>query len=145
MADTYAIYALRRKRAHLAGEIEAAQRAIQKQRATLATLDAVIRMFEPASNPELIPSIRPVSARDPLFRKGETTRLVLSALREAGKPVRVAQINAYVLAAKGLEGADDRIKTRVAEKVRTVLKRHARAGTVRKIVDWPDTWWELAG
>lgn len=144
MADTYAIHALRRKRAHLAGEIEAAQRAIGKQRATLATLDAVIRMFEPASNPELIPSIRPVSARDPLFHRGEVTRLVLSAMREAGKPVRARFITDYLLAAKGLSDAATPIKERVANKVRSTLKRNARSGTVRKIVDWPDMWWELS-
>jgi len=40
MGDTFAIYALHRKRAHLAGEIDAAQRAIMRQRDTLATLDA---------------------------------------------------------------------------------------------------------
>jgi len=58
--DTYAIIALRRKRAHLAGEIEAAQRALMKQRHALSMLDAVLNIFEPATNPELIPPIRPV-------------------------------------------------------------------------------------
>jgi hypothetical protein len=92
MADTHAIYSLRWKRAHMAGEIEAAQRAIAKQRVTLATLHAVIRMFEPTTNPELIPAIRPVRVRDPLFWRGEATRLVLVALREAEKPVQVRYI-----------------------------------------------------
>lgn len=144
MGDQIAIYALRRKRAHLAGEIEQAQRAIQKQRATLATLDAVIRLFEPVSNPELIAPIRPRAKGDPLFRMGELTRLVLAALREAEKPIRVGHINGYILAAKGLEEADHRVKTRIAEKVRGALKRMSRGGTVRKIVDWPEMWWELA-
>ena len=48
-----------------------------------------------------------------------------------------------MLATKGLEEADDRIKVRVAEKVRTMLKRNVRSGVVRKIVDWPQMWWEL--
>jgi hypothetical protein len=40
MRDTYAILALRRKRAYLAGEIAKAERLIAKQRDTLAALDA---------------------------------------------------------------------------------------------------------
>ena len=46
MADTFVISGLHRKRAHLAGEIEAAQKALTRQRDTLATLDAVIRTLE---------------------------------------------------------------------------------------------------
>jgi hypothetical protein len=71
MEDSYAIYALRRKRARMAGEIEKAQRAINKQRDELATLDAVILMFEPNGNPNLIPAIRPHSLRNLYFWRGE--------------------------------------------------------------------------
>jgi len=44
MPDTFAILALRRKRARLACEIEAAERRIVPLRAALAQLDAVIRL-----------------------------------------------------------------------------------------------------
>jgi hypothetical protein len=63
VADTFAILALRRKCAHLAGLIAAAQKVLSRQRQTLATLDAVIRLFESASNPELIAPIRPCAGR----------------------------------------------------------------------------------
>ena len=43
MRDTYAILALRRKRAYLAGEIAKAERVIAKQRETLASLDTTWR------------------------------------------------------------------------------------------------------
>jgi hypothetical protein len=78
MPDTFAILALRRKRAHIAGEREAAERRIVPLRATLAQLDAVIRLFEPAGNPEMIPSIRP-SRRNLFFRHGEQTRLCVES------------------------------------------------------------------
>lgn len=65
MAPSPVIYALRDKRARLKGKMDKAAR----ERETLATLDAAIRMFEPDSNPELIPAIRPVS-RNPFFRRG---------------------------------------------------------------------------
>ncbi len=51
MRDTYAILALRRKRAYLAGEIAKAERLIAQQRDTLAALDATIQLCEPTTNP----------------------------------------------------------------------------------------------
>jgi hypothetical protein len=144
MADTFVISGLRRKRAHLAGEIDAAQRTLAKQREALATLDAVIRLFEPASNPELIPAIRPVQQRCPYFRRGEQTRLCAEALREAGTPRPLAEIAAYAMAAKGLEGVEARVQARITEHIRQTLGRMEGKGTVRRIVRWPDVWWELA-
>ncbi len=142
MADTYAIIALRRKRAHLAGEIEAAQRKIERQRETLATLDAVIKMFQPDTNPEMIAAIRPCSARCLYFRRGEQMALSMAALREAGKPASTRYIADYAIAAKGLN-PDKRVRDTITENIRQALGRLAKRGLARKIVVWPDTWWEL--
>jgi cytochrome c553 len=79
MPDTFVISGLHRKRAHLAGEIDAAQRALTAKRDMLATLDSVIRLFEPESDPELIPAIRPTSRRCLYFRRAEQMRLALAA------------------------------------------------------------------
>jgi hypothetical protein len=141
MGDTFAISALHRKRARLAGQIEAAERAIASQRETLATLDAVIRLFEP-SNPELIPAIRPYSKRALFFRNGEQSRLCLSALRARGGPMSCRQVADFALAAKGLE-LDWPLREQVTKSIRSSLTRLAASGSVRKIVAWPDTWWEL--
>ena len=143
MGDTFAIAALRRKRAHLAGEIEAAQKALTAKRDTLATLDAVILLFEPEGRPDLIPAIRPVSRRCMWFKRGEQPRLCLSALREAGKPIQAQDVVTRVLAAKGLD-VDARVRKKIAENVRTTLTRMEAKGVVRKVVQWPDVWWELA-
>jgi hypothetical protein len=143
MGNTFVIAGLRRKRARLAGEIAAAQGALNKQRHALATLDAVLNMFEPDSDPELIPSIRPVS-RGLFFRHGELTRLCASALREAGKPVLTAYVTEYAMGAKGLP-PDRLVREKIGEKVRVALHRLADKGIARKVVTWPDSWWELAG
>ena len=89
MGDTYAILALRRKRAHLAGKIEAAECAIARDRAALAALDATIHLFEPETNPELIPAIRP-TRHGLFFRHGEQTRLCL--YRRYGKRQRLSRL-----------------------------------------------------
>ena len=141
--DTFVIMGLHRKRSRLAGEIEAVERRLAVQREALAQVDAVIRLFEPTNNPELIPAIRP-TPRCLFFRHGEQMRLCLAALREAQKPMTVRQIAEYAMLTKGLPVEHGAARTMIAGHTRTTLYRLAKAGTVRKIIDWPDTWWELA-
>ncbi len=142
MGDTYAILALRRKRAHLVGELRAAERATERQRDAIAKLDAVLRVFEPASNPALIPSIRPRSGKQLFFRKGEQARLCLAALHEAGKPITNREVVSYALEAKGLQVNSD-ARAVIDNQIRQTLIRMEAKGTVRKIVAAPDAWWEL--
>ncbi len=59
MLTAHVLSALRKKRARMAGEIEADERAIAKRREALATMDVVIRMFSPECHPDMIPSVRP--------------------------------------------------------------------------------------
>lgn len=143
MVNTYAITALRRKRAHLAGQIAHAEKALAKLRRELNTIDATINLFEPATNPELIPAVRPY-VRGVYFRYGELTRLCYKALREGEGPITVRSIADYAIAAKGLD-VDQHVRERIAVQTRDALVRLAGRGMVRKIVDWPETWWELAG
>ena len=142
MGNAYALYALRRKRAHIAGAIEKAERAIAVQRKALAELDAVIRIFEPASNPELIPSIRPC-ARNLFFRNGEQMRLALKVMRETGTPMKARVIAERAILAKGIPVDDALVATKMVNWMRTALTRMERKGWVRRIITEPDAWWEL--
>jgi hypothetical protein len=142
MGNTFVLSGLRDKRARLAGEIDQAQRAITQQREALATLDAVIRMFDATSNPELIPAIRPRSSRCLYFRHGERAWLCINALREAGKPVSVRWVADYCMEAKGLN-PDQRVREQITEGIRQCLHRIAAKGLARKILEFPETWWEL--
>jgi len=142
--DTFLIMGLHRKRARLAGDIRAAERRLAKQREALAQVDAVIRLFQPQSDPELIPPIRP-TPRCLFFRHGEQTRLCVDALREARKPLRARAVAEYAILAKGLPTDDWRVMETVRERIRYALARLEKKGVVRRIVDAPETWWELAG
>lgn len=133
---------LHRKRARLAGEIEVAERRLAKQREVLAQVDAVIRLYEPQRNPELIPAIRPCG-RCLFFRHGEQMRLCRDALREAGQPIKARAVAEYAMAAKGLPADDWRVRDVIIEQVRIALRRLERKGAVRRIIRTPDTWWEL--
>ena len=144
MGTTFVISGLRRKRAHLAGEIEAEERHQAERREALAALDAVLRMFEPQSNPDMIASIRPCTRRNLFFRRGEQSRLCIAALRDASGPVSCRQVVDYCLAAKGLHDLEPQVRAQMTEHIRATLVRLAERGVVRKIVERPETWWELS-
>jgi hypothetical protein len=142
MRYTYAISALRYKRARLVGEIEAAERAIAKQRETLATLDATLRLFHPEADPSHITAVRPVW-RGIYFRHGERPRLCLEALRDAGSPLHAPRIAEYLMRAKGLDVNDRPLRAAIVNFMASALGRLARKGLVRKIIAEPEVWWEL--
>jgi hypothetical protein len=143
MRYTYAISALKRKRAHLAGEIEAAEKAIAKQREQLAALDNTLRLFHPDADPSHITSIRP-TWRGVWFRHGERHRLCLEALRDAGKPLTTMEVAAYLMKAKHLDAEDGKLRTTMWEGAWLTLTRLVAKGIARRIVVKPDSWWELA-
>ena len=76
MGNTFVISGLRNKRARIAGEIRVAETAIAQRREELAQIDAVLRMFAPDCNPDMIPPIRPGS-HGLFFRYQELSRIVM--------------------------------------------------------------------
>jgi hypothetical protein len=145
MRYTYAISGVRRKRAHLMGEIEQAERGTARLREQLAAIDATLRLFHPDADPSHITPIRPFNVRNVWFRRGEQTRLVLEAMRDAGKPLPLRLIAEYVMRAKGFFRDDAGVWSRGREHVRVALRRLAERRRVRKIIAEPEVWWELAG
>ena len=143
MGDTFAISALRRKRARIAGEIIQAQEVVARRTKELLAIDAVIRLFSPDCDPDMIPPIKPAS-HGMFFGYKELTRLCLGVLRQAGKPVTLEWIADAIMAAKGFPD-DKRLRRHVSDSARAGLMRMARRGIVRRILDQPDTWWELVG
>jgi hypothetical protein len=143
MGNTFVISGLRAKRARLAGEIIQAQEVVARRTKELLALDAVIRLFIPDTDPEMIAPIRP-SSRGLFFGYRELTRLCLTILREARTPLTLDSIIDRVIVAKGLP-RDSRLRKRIYEITRASLLRMAQRGTVRRVLDEPDQWWELVG
>lgn len=143
MGEPHVISGLKAKRARIAGEIIQAQEVVARRTAELLALDAVIRMFSPDCDPEMIAPIRP--ARHGLFfRYREVSRLCLDILRHAEGPIMLERIVARIMDIKGLPD-DRRLRKHVTDTVRASLMRTARKGLVRRVLDHPDTWWELVG
>jgi hypothetical protein len=99
-----ALAALSRKRAELAGEIEARLAEADRLRADLVHLDAAIRILCPEAEPELIRPKRPSRRGCDWFGRGELGRLVLDALRDAAEPLGSTALAGAVMERKGMVG-----------------------------------------
>ena len=143
MAEPHVITALKAKRARIAGEIIQAQEIVARRTKEVLSIDAVLRLFLPDCNPDMIAPIRPTS-HGLFFQYKELTRLCLDALRKARKPVTLEWIADAVMAAKGLPD-DKRLRRHVMDAARQSLMRQAQKGRVRRLIEHPDTWWELTG
>ena len=139
--NSFAIPALKEKRASIAGRVISLKKQITRHQKELASLDATIALFDPSYK---VGSIKPKNARKraKLFKMGELGRLIMDALRRAeGAPLSTAEVVAAVTAAIG-EKADK--KAVVAHSVRSNLAYLARSGKVRKVGDRASTVWQLA-
>ena len=114
----HTITVLSRKRAELAGEIEARASALDQLRADLAHLDAAIRIMCPEAEPELIQPKKPSRKGCDWFGRQELPRLVLGSLRGAEQPLSCIEIASAVMACKGLDAADHTALLRVAGMVK---------------------------
>lgn len=105
MAESHVVSALANKRAEIAGMIARAEQQLGQFRADLVHLDATIRLFAPAIEPETIPPKR-IRQSDLWFEPGGLSRRVLDALRRAGAPIRAPDLVRAVMIDNGLDPAD---------------------------------------
>ncbi len=128
--NEYVLPGLAKRRAMLAGELEAAQARVQKLRADLAALDAVIRQFDPAYPVDMIAAKRP---RRPASSPAgpDLGRALLGILRDAGGPRAAATIVERVLLLRGLDAADGAVRKAVEESVSRTLRHQREKGAVR--------------
>ena len=137
--NTFAIPALKEKRAAIAGRIISLKKQITKHHKELASLDATITLFEPSYR---IGSIKPIrkQQRSKLFKLGELGRLCIDALRRAGTPLSTAEIVAAVAVSIGQAKASEAV---LRATVRANLDYMARRGKVEKIGKGLGCKWKL--
>lgn len=98
--NRYALAALKDKRATLAGEIAYLKKKLAWGEDALSHIDACLRLMDPEADPSSLPAKR-TYRRVKLFRQGELGRIILDALRRAGKPVGTHAIVSALLQAGG--------------------------------------------
>lgn len=139
--NTFAIPALKEKRAQIAGRVISLKKQIARHNKELASLDATIALFDPSYR---VGSIKPRNARkrSKLFKLGELGRLIMDALRRAeGTPLATKEIVAAVTAAIGEGKATAPV---LAHSVRSNLAYLARRGSVVKVGERAGMRWKLS-
>ena len=138
--NTYAIPALKEKRAMIAGRVISLRKQITRHQKELANLDATIVLFDPTYR---IGSIKPkrTHKRSKLFKLGELGRLIIDALRRAGEPLDTNQVVTAVAAAIGEAKASEAV---LHSTVRSNLAYLVRRGKVTQIGKGVGTKWQLS-
>lgn len=97
----YMVTGLVKRRAELAGEMKRTQEALGQMARDLETLDAAIKLVAPELD---IPSIAPKMVKPPedWSKRGEMSRVVLSIMRVANKPLTSREIAGQMIVQRGL-------------------------------------------
>ena len=103
----YVLTGLVKRRAELAGEIEATHDRLRKMIEDLEKLDSVILQFDPSHQVE---AIKPKAFRPPSdwSHRGEMTKTVLSILRQAAEPLTSRDIALELLVTRALDKDDQK-------------------------------------
>ena len=122
MAELHVIGALRNKRAELAGMLRQLEQQLVRQRASLAHVDATMRLFDPEIRPKDIRPRQP-RERNAWFRQGECLRLIYDELREATQPLTTRELAERIMQIKGISAADHQRRERVQKTLLASLNR----------------------
>lgn len=137
--NTFALPALKEKRAQIAGRVISLKKQIARHHKELASLDATITLFDPTYR---VGSIRPkrTHRRAKLFKMGELGRLCIDALRRAETPLDTGQVVAAVTVSSGQLQANEKL---MMATVRSNLAYLARRGKVVQIGKGIGSKWRL--
>jgi hypothetical protein len=125
----YVLTGLVKRRAELAGEIEATHDRLRKMIEDLEKLDSVILQFDPKYQVE---AIRPKAFRPPpdWAHRGEMTKAVLSILRQASEPLTARDIALEMLVTRALDKDDQKLLALMTKRVGVALRLQRLNGIV---------------
>ena len=128
MSD-HVLSGLIKKRAELAGKIEATQIAMRQLVIDLDHVDATIRVFDPDIDLEDVRP-KPMPPRHSAFR-GEVARIVLSTLRQSRRAITTKDLAMQMMAERGLNTADARTVKMMVKRVGACLRNYRQRGMVK--------------
>jgi predicted nuclease with TOPRIM domain len=122
------IVSLVKRRADLAGELNTVQARLNQLHADLASLDDVIKQFDPEYR---LDSIRPRYRRQASTAEtASISRAVLDTLRRAGEALSAKAIGALVMAERGLNMEDRALVRSMTKRVDMALRYQRTNGIV---------------
>jgi hypothetical protein len=130
-----------RKRAEIAGRIEATQMQLRQLVIDIDNVDATIRLFQPDIDLEEIRP-KPLPPRHTAF-KGEVQRIVLGMLRDTGMALTTKDITLRVMSERNLNLNDKKLVRIVSKRVGACLKHHRNKGLVKSERRGGGMLWEI--
>lgn len=126
----YVVTGLVKRRAEIAGQIEALHEQLKKLLADLETIDSALAVFDPSIACE---QIKPKALRPPSdwANYGQMTRVVLNILRGSKEPLTTRDIALQMLVERALNKDDQRLLNRMTKRVGIALRRQRDGGVVR--------------
>lgn len=135
----HAVTVLRKRREELAEQTREAEKRVTRLSSALANLDAAIAILTPEHPDYVSPQKR--YKRTAYFERGELSRLVREALRDAGKPLAAGEIAATIIAAKSYpDAAHGAVRNMILTRLGVLVKR----GEIAKTGATRDARWFLA-
>jgi hypothetical protein len=141
--DPHAVSALRNKRAALAGEIAMHTAEIARLRGELVHMDAVLRLFDPDTDPDDVPALRRWPRKTDWFARGEIAQRVYEALRTQGA-VSPTQFTDDAIKAKGWDGMSGKARRDIIARFSSILYTMTRRGQLVKVGRGQGVKWTLA-
>ena len=127
--NEFVLPALVKRRAETAGELQKAQTRVRELYADLASLDAVIRQFDPAYPVEAIQTRhRRNPPGDEFVAMGRT---VLGMLRQAGRPLATTEVAERMMVERGQDTGNAAARSSMITRVGRALRHQRGAGVVR--------------
>lgn len=137
--NTYALPALKEKRAVIDGRIISLKKQITRHQKELASIDATIALFDATYRVGSIKPKRP-RKRAKIVKQGEMGRHIIDALRRAGKALTSFEVTVAVCHAIG-EG--DNAVGLMGPSIRSNLQYLARRSKVVRVGDRLKAAWQL--
>jgi len=122
MSELQVVGVLCNKRSELADMVGQLEQRLAEYRADLSHLDATIRLFDPAIQPDEIRP-KPQRAYSAWFRPGECLRLIYDQLRDAPQPVTTPDLVDRIMRAKTMTLTDERQRALFQKTVLASLHR----------------------
>ena len=125
MENDNVVNGLLRRRQEIADELEVVQGRMRQLILEVDALDLTIRLFRPDAEIGVV-RVKPIPRRHAALR-GESTRMILGALRDAGEPLTTRAIVRVVMEARGMNTADlamvGTMRLRLATSLRKLCNR----------------------
>lgn len=123
--NEFVLAGLVKRRAQLAGDIEAAHASLRKMVTDLESLDTTILQFDPSYRVEFIKAKAFRPPKD-WSNRGEMSRIVLSILRQAAEPLTSRNIALEMLVERALDKNDQRLLRLMSKRVGGALRTSGR-------------------